>query len=92
LTDFGQLWQSGSATPIAAMKTKISTKNHKAQRSTNQDVSDLLAEAMKQPGVKTVMDVFESAEKYRQRSDEFANYIDWQRFPPSFSSCETTLA
>lgn len=72
------------------MKTKIAKNTHKVERSCQQDVSDLLSEAMKQPGVKTVMDVFESAEKYRQRTDEFANYIDWQRFPPSFSSCETT--
>jgi len=72
------------------MKTKIAKKIHKTERPSQQDVSDLLSEAMKQPGVKIVMDVFESAEKYRQRSDAFANYIDWQRFPPSFSSGETT--
>ncbi|MGH7952411.1 MAG: hypothetical protein ACREFE_10910 [Limisphaerales bacterium] len=55
-----------------------------------QQANDLLAEAMKHPGVKAVMDVFEASEKYHRHSGEFANYIDWQRSPPSFSSCETT--
>jgi hypothetical protein len=63
---------------------------------TNADVVDsqqqscnLLQEAMKQPGVKTVMDVFESMEEYTRPVDDYANYVDWQRFPASFGSCET---
>ena len=55
-----------------------------------QQCDDLLAKAMKQPGVKSVMDVFEAADKYDRQSAEYANFIDWQRFPTSFSSCHTT--
>jgi len=55
-----------------------------------QQKDDLLTEAMKQPGVKLVMEVFEAADKYDRQSAEYTNYIDWQRFPTSFSSCHTT--
>ena len=45
---------------------------------------------MKQPGVKSLLDIFESADKYDRQSAEYANFIDRQRFPTSFSSCHTT--
>jgi len=55
-----------------------------------QQVNELLAEAMKQPGVKAILDVFEAADKYDRQATEYANHIDQQRIPASFSSCHTT--
>ncbi len=71
------------------MKRSSRTKQSKDPVATK-NAHELLAEAMKQPGVKAVMDVFDAADKYHRQTGEFANYIDWQRFPSSFSSCETT--
>jgi hypothetical protein len=51
--------------------------------------NDLLAEAMKQPGVMAVLNVFEASDKYDRQSSEYSNFIDRQRFPTSFSSCHT---
>jgi len=69
------------------MKTK--QKSTKAV-DIKQQGDDLLTEAMKQPGVKSLLDIFESADKYDRQSAEYANFIDRQRFPTSFSSCHTT--
>ena len=52
--------------------------------------NDLLTEAMKQPGVKSIMEVFEASEIYHRQLRECANYLDWRHYPSSFSSCETT--
>jgi len=69
----------------------MKTKNNKSQVvEVQQQGNDLLTEALKQPGVKSVMDVFEAADTYDRQSSAYTNYIDWQRFPISFSSCHTT--
>jgi hypothetical protein len=56
----------------------------------SQSVSHLLAEALKQPGVQTILDVFEVSEKYHRQSQEVTNIIDRQRYLSSYSSCHTT--
>ena len=54
------------------------------------DVSKLLAEALKQPGIATVVEVYEMAEKFDRPVSEFNAIVEWQRYPAVVSSCDST--
>ena len=64
-------------------KRKAQTPDRKAS------AADLLAKALKQPGVKTAMEAYESAEKYTQSAVGYTNVVQWYRLP-TVSSCDTT--
>jgi hypothetical protein len=52
-----------------------------------QQLNDMLAEAMKQPGLEIAIQLMEAAEKSSQPAKEFASYIDWHRFPVLSTTC-----
>jgi len=54
------------------------------------ELNDLLDEAMKQPGIAVAMELMEASEKYSRSANEYANYIDWQRFPVLYTSCNSS--
>lgn len=56
-----------------------------------QDVAnELLANAMKQPGIKEAMEAFESSEKYQRAAASYQNYVTWDRLPPVVTSSHST--
>jgi hypothetical protein len=46
-----------------------------------QQANDLLAEALKQPGLAVVMELMEAAERYSRPITEYDSYINCQRLP-----------
>ena len=81
---------------LSAAATKLLMKghdmkpSHTKRKAIKKDANQLLAEAMKQPGVGAAMEVFESTDKYSGPVTQYNSLVEWQRFLTSFSSCDTS--
>gem|GEM_PF-6687516 len=71
------------------MKTKTIRKKREAQSAVQQKVSDLLSEAMKQPGVKTAMEVLASSTKYTKTLACYDRFFEQEGELSFSSSCHS---
>ena len=55
------------------------------------DISKLLAEALKQPGIREAIDVFEASEQYSRQVAEFDCLSEQQRFPIFFNASHSAV-
>jgi len=68
---------------------KEAKKAQTAPPDSQSDLDRLLAEAMKQPGIATAMQLAEESEKYLRATAGYDNYLAWEQSPSCFSSCST---
>jgi hypothetical protein len=88
--DGGRLQAAEGAGGKACARMKRRTKDVATARGW-QSVEGLLAEAMKQPGVGTVIEVAEAAAKYNSAAAGYHQYMCWRRFASSSGSCNTGI-
>ena len=53
-------------------------------------LEDLLAEAMKQPGINDVMQVVQASEAYMRAAETFYALVEQQKYPAFISTCHTS--
>jgi hypothetical protein len=71
------------------MKTKKSRKPRNVEHSDQQRVNELLAKAMKQPGVKTAMEVLANSSKYTKTVACYDRFFEHEGELSFSSSCHS---
>ena len=79
-----------SVVPSKFMNTTCEQEKVDAVQMQQQQVDELLSEAMKQPGVMEAMEAFDQAEKANNAAAAYSSYIEWFRVPAAHNACSAS--